>query len=81
MHEHDEHTASIHTHLRINGLDVFDELTDAKLHYEGDNYYEFGYSIGYVLEQITLQQRIDNTLPVGWRDNALQCPSEQKQSF
>ena len=57
-------------HLLINGLDVFDELTDAKVHYENENFYEYGYSLGYVLEQITLQQRMENTLPVGWMENS-----------
>ena len=71
MHEDDDYTEAIVTHLLINGLDVFDELTDAKMHYENHNYYEFGYSLGYSLDQITLQQRMDNSLPVGWRDNGL----------
>ena len=54
-HEPDLYTDDIFTHLLINGLDVFDELTDAKVHYENHNYYEFGYSLGYTLDQITMQ--------------------------
>ena len=80
MHEPDFHTGDMMTHLMINGLDVFDEMTDAKVHYENHNYYEFGYSLGYSLEQITLKQRMDNTLEAGWTEN-MQCPGEYKQSF
>ena len=68
------------THLVINGQDVFDELTDSKLHYENHNYYEFGYSLGYSLDQITMKMRMNDTLPVGWLDNSM-CPAEHKQSF
>ena len=39
-----------HQHLIINGLDVIDELMDAKLHWEHFNYYDFGYSLGYAAD-------------------------------
>ena len=67
-------------HLLINGQDVIDELLDAKLHWDNFNYYEFGYSLGYALDKILLQRRIDNNLESGWRENS-QCPGEHKQSF
>ena len=81
MHEPDDLTGDMVTHLVINGQDVFDELTDSKVHYENHNYYEFGYSLGYSLDQITMKMRMDDTLPVGWLDNSMQCPAEHKQSF
>ena len=81
MHEPDSLTGDMVTHLVINGQDVFDELTDSKVHYDNHNYYEFGYSLGYSLDQITMKMRMDDTLPVGWLENNMQCPAEHKQSF
>ena len=51
MHDHfDEGTGEVQNHLFINGLDVFDVMHDAKLHYDHNNYNEFGYSLGYALD-------------------------------
>ena len=69
--KHEHYDGDIHEHLVINGLDVHDELMDAKLHWDHDNYYEFGYSLGYALDQILLHQRMENKLPIGWRENSL----------
>ena len=68
---HEDYDLEVHRHLIINGQDVLDELMDAKVHWDHFNYYEFGYSLGYALDQILLQQRKENKLPAGWRENSL----------
>ena len=48
--KHEDYDGESHQHLIINGLDVLDELKDAKVHWDHFNYYEFGYSLGYAAD-------------------------------
>ena len=65
----------------INDHEVLDELRDAKLHWDHQNYYEFGYSLGYALDQILEHQLSQNKLPDNWIEDAWRCPSENLQEF